>query len=157
MMNNFSGIGRLTKDPELRYTANGLAICKFTIAIQRPTAKDGEQTADFPQITVMGKTAENCQKYLAKGRMVAVEGSFQTSSYTDRDGNKRYSAGIFANKVHFLEWGKEENHQSVAQPQQAQSYNSAPAAQQGYAREVPAPSTYDEYVEEFANDEDLPF
>lgn len=84
-MNNVVLIGRLTKDPELRYTSNNqMAVATFTLAINRPVKQGQEKQADFPRITVFGKQAENCEKYLVKGRLVAIQGRIQTGSYQNK-------------------------------------------------------------------------
>lgn len=101
-MNSVILIGRLTKDPEVRYTASQMAVASFTLAIDRPTGKDGEKHADFPRITVFGKQAENCERYLSKGRMVAVQGRIQTGSYKDKDGKTVYTTDVVADRVEFL-------------------------------------------------------
>lgn len=101
-MNSVILIGRLTKDPEVRYTASQMAVASFTLAIDRPTGKDGEKHADFPRITVFGKQAENCERYLSKGRMVAVQGRIQTGSYKDKDGKTVYTTDVVADRVRFL-------------------------------------------------------
>ena len=98
-------IGRLTKDPEIRYTQSQLAIASFAIAIDRPAKKDDEKKTDFPRVTALGKVAEACEKYLFKGKLVAVRGRIQTGSYTNKDGNKVYTTDVFAEQVKFLEWG----------------------------------------------------
>ena len=104
-MNNVILIGRLTRDPELRYTTSQMAVATFTLAIDRPTKADREKETDFPRIKAFGKTAENCEKYLAKGRMAAVQGRLQTGSYTNKDGATVYTTDVIANRVEFLEWG----------------------------------------------------
>lgn len=99
-------IGRLTKDPEVRYTSETqMAVASFTIAIDRMARKGAERQADFPRIVVFGKQAENCEKYLAKGRKVAIEGRIQTSSYQNKNGDTVYTTGVVASRVEFLEWG----------------------------------------------------
>lgn len=100
-------IGRLTRDPELRYIpSTGKAVTTFAIAVDRPFAgKDGQKQADFFNIQVWGKTAENCANYLAKGRLVAVKGSIQNRSYETATGEKKYVTEIQAENVQFLEWG----------------------------------------------------
>jgi len=104
-MNNVTLIGRLTRDPEVRYTsATQMAVATFTVAIDRPV-KDGEKKADFPKIIVFGKTAENCEKYLTKGRLVGIQGRLQTGSYQNKDGVTVYTTDVVANNVEFLEWG----------------------------------------------------
>lgn len=104
-MNSVVLIGRLTRDPEVRYTASQMAVATFTIAIDRPVRSGGEKQTDFPRITVFGKQAENCEKYLAKGRLVGVQGRLQTGSYKNRDGATVYTTDVVADRVEFLEWG----------------------------------------------------
>lgn len=102
-MNTVNLIGNLTRDPEVRYTLQNLAVCTFTIAINRGRDKDGnDRGADFPRVTVYGKTAENCGKYLAKGRKVGIAGRLQTGSYTKQDGTKLYTTDVIAHSVEFL-------------------------------------------------------
>lgn len=99
-MNNVILIGRLTKDPEMAYTPSQTALCKFTIAVDRQS-KD-EKTADYIRIVVWGKQAENCNRYLFKGKQVAVNGKIQTGSYKDKDGKTVYTTDVIANNVEFL-------------------------------------------------------
>ena len=102
-MNKIFLIGRLTKDPELRYTPNGTAIASFTLAVNRRVAnQNGEREADFVPIVVWNKAGENAAKYLAKGRQVAVEGRLQIRSYDGNDGNKRWVTEVIADNVEFL-------------------------------------------------------
>ena len=100
-------VGRLTKEPELRYIAStGTAVTRFSIAVDRPFAKkDAEVTADFFNVVVWGKTAEHCANYLKKGRQVALRGRLQNNNYTDKDGVKRYTVEIIAEEVKFIDWG----------------------------------------------------
>jgi len=118
-MNNVNLIGRLTRDPELKYIpGTGTAVANFTLAVDRGLSKDkkkemeqqGKATADFIRTVVWGKQAENCANYLAKGRLVAISGSIRTSSSRDEAGNVSYYTDVNAFKVEFLEWGdKKEN------------------------------------------------
>ena len=101
-MNSVILIGRLTRDPEVRYTASQMAVATFFLAVDRPLGKDGEKHTDFPRITVFGKQAENCEKYLAKGRMIAVQGRIQTGSYKNKDGVMVYTTDVIADRVKFL-------------------------------------------------------
>lgn len=101
-MNKIILIGRLTKDPELRYTPNGAAVCTFTLAVNRPYVKDGEQDADFINIVVWNKSGENCAKYLAKGRQAAIEGRLQIRTYDGDDGKKRWVTEVVADRVEFI-------------------------------------------------------
>lgn len=111
-MNQIILIGRLTKDPELKYTQSGKALCKFTLAVNRRFARDGEQNADFINIQVWGKQAESCGEYLAKGRQCAVSGRLQISSYDGNDGVRRYSTDVIADSVEFLGGGSNQNQTS---------------------------------------------
>lgn len=102
-MNTVSLIGRLTRDPEVRYTSTPMAVARFSIAIDRPVKEGGEKQTDFPNIVVFGKQAENCERYLAKGRKVAINGRIQTGSYADKEGRKVYTTDVVANYVEFLD------------------------------------------------------
>jgi single-strand DNA-binding protein len=98
-------IGNLGKDPELRYTQNQNAVATFSVATtDTRTGADGQrqEQTEWHNIVVWGKTAENCSKYLAKGRSVLVEGRLQTRSWEDKNGQKRYTTEIVANNVTFL-------------------------------------------------------
>ena len=103
-MNNIIIIGRLTKDPELRYTQAGKAVCSFTLAVDRPYSGDKKE-ADFINIVVWNKVGENCAQYLSKGRKVAVQGRLQIRSYEVDKGQRRYITEVVANSVEFLEFG----------------------------------------------------
>ncbi len=105
MLNLVVLIGRLTHDPELRYTpGNGTAVASFSLAVNRPFAnKQGEREADFINIVTWDKLAENCANYLQKGRLVAVTGRLQIRSYDDREGVRRKAAEVVARDVRFLE------------------------------------------------------
>ncbi len=104
-MNSVVLIGRLTRDPEVRYTESQLAVARFSIAINRVPGRDGQDRgADFPNIVVFGKQAENCERFLTKGRQVAIQGHIQTGSY-EKDGRKVYTTDVVADRVEFLEWG----------------------------------------------------
>ena len=106
MLNRVVLIGRLTKDPDLRYTTSGVPVTRFTLAVNRNfTNSQGEREADFIPIQTWRGTAENCAKYLSKGRMVAVAGRIQTGSY-DKDGQRHYTTEVVADEVRFLEWGE---------------------------------------------------
>ena len=108
MLNKVILIGRLTRDPELRYTPNGVAVTKFSIAVDRPFANSkGEREADFIDIVTWRKLAEICSNQLGKGRLVAVDGRLQVRSYEDNQGNKRKAAEVIADVVKFLDWPKD--------------------------------------------------
>lgn len=101
-MNSVILVGRLTRDPELRYAAgNQTAVCSFTLAVDRPFSKNNE--ADFLRVVVFGRSAENCGTYLKKGSQAAVQGRIQTGSYETKTGEKRYTTDIVADRVEFLQ------------------------------------------------------
>lgn len=101
-MNKIILIGRLTKDPELRYTQNGKAVCSFTLAVDRPYTNQEEKEADFINIVAWNKSGENAAKYLAKGRQAAVEGRLQIRTYDGEDGKKRWVTEVVADRVEFI-------------------------------------------------------
>ena len=102
-MNSVILIGRLARDPELSYTPNTQsAVCRFTIAVDRPRRQGEDQGADFIRITVWGRQAETCDRYLSKGRQVAVMGRIQTGSYKNREGVTVYTTDVVADRVEFL-------------------------------------------------------
>ena len=139
-MNNVVLIGRLTRDPEVRYTSGSqMAVARFSIAVDRPVKQGQEKQTDFPSIVVFGKQAENCERFLAKGRLVGIEGRIQTGSYTNKAGNKVYTTDVVANRVEFLEWGNKND--------------------SGSNQSAPAPSDDMDIPEGFSamDDEDIPF
>ena len=148
-MNSVVLIGRLTRDPEVRYTAGTqMAVCTFTVAIDRPVRAGAEKQTDFPRVTVFGKQAENCERFLAKGRLVGVQGRLQTGSYTNKDGATGYTTDVVADRVEFLEWGDR------PQGGQGQSYSRGQAQSQASSQS----SDFDEAPAGFsAIDEDIPF
>ena len=115
-MNSVALIGRLTRDPEVRYSSGSqTAVAKFTLAVNRPFAKEGEQDADFIGITCFGKTAELVERYMSKGRQVGVTGRIQTGSY-EKDGRKVYTTDVIADRVEFLDRGNASSESSAMQP-----------------------------------------
>lgn len=104
-MNNVVLIGRLTRDPELRFISNsGTAVTRFSLAVDREFKKEGQPDSDFFNIVVWGKQAENAANYLKKGRKVAIAGNLRNNNYEDKNGVKHYSVEVHANRVEFLEW-----------------------------------------------------
>ncbi|MCQ2386921.1 MAG: single-stranded DNA-binding protein [Clostridia bacterium] len=102
-MNKVILIGNLTRDPEVTETQNGIAVCRFSIAVQRDYVNsEGNREADFFNITVWRGRAETCGKYLKKGNKVGIVGSLQIRSYEDKDGVKRTATDIIASEVEFL-------------------------------------------------------
>lgn len=114
-MNKCILVGNLTRDPELTQTPSGVSVCKFSIAVNRNyTNASGEREADFINIVAWRNTAENCGKYLTKGKKVAICGQIQTRSYEDKEGGKRYITEVIADEVEFLGGGTE----NAAEPKQ---------------------------------------
>lgn len=104
MLNRVILIGRLTKDPELRYTPAGVAVAQFTLAIDRPfKGQDGEREVDFIPVVVWRQLAETCANYLRKGRLTAVEGRIQVRNYENNEGKRVYVTEVVADNVRFLE------------------------------------------------------
>ncbi|OWA35757.1 single-stranded DNA-binding protein [Saccharibacillus sp. O16] len=104
MLNRVILIGRLTRDPELRYTPAGVAVTQFTIAVDRPfTSQGGEREADFIPVVTWRQLAETCANYLRKGRLTAVEGRIQVRNYDNNEGKRVYVTEVIADNVRFLE------------------------------------------------------
>ena len=106
-MNSVELIGRATRDPQVRYTSEQMCVVSFNIAVDRPKRKDAEKQTDFPHIVVYGKQAETCEKYVKQGKLIGVQGSIQTGSYTNRNGDTVYTTDVVANRVEFLDWGQQ--------------------------------------------------
>ena len=114
-MNKAILIGRLTRDPELRYTSSNRAVCQFTVAIDRPFTNQstGQREADFINVVAWDKTGENVGKYMAKGRLIAVEGRIQTRNYENNEGRRVYVTEVIANNVQFLESRNAANNNAI--------------------------------------------
>lgn len=109
-MNKIVLIGRLTKDPELRFTpGNGTAVATFTIAVDRRFKSEGQPEADFIPIVVWGKQAESTANYMSKGKLIGISGRIQTRNYEAKDGTRRYVTEVVAEEVQFLEWGSKQS------------------------------------------------
>ena len=106
-MNKVTLIGRLTKDPELKYTPGaGTAVTTLTLAVDRRFTKDGQKESDFIPVVIWGKQAESTAQYVPKGKLLGVAGRIQTRSYDAKDGTKRYVTEVIAEEVQFLEFAK---------------------------------------------------
>lgn len=103
MINRVVLVGRLTKYPELRYTPNGNALCRFQIAVNRPFKNEGEQQADFISCVAWRKNAENLANFMKKGNLIGLEGKIQTGSYEGQDGKRVYTTDVVADSIQFLE------------------------------------------------------
>ena len=119
-MNKFIGHGRLTKDPEIRYTQSGKAVASFTIAVNRPHRQDSQQQADFIPCVAWEKLAEVIGNNLSKGREVLVEGRMQVRSYEAQDGSKRYVTEVVISNMEFC--GSKQNNAQTAQTSGANSF-----------------------------------
>lgn len=140
-MNRVILLGRMVRDPEVIYTqaAEPLAVCRFTVAVERPFSRnrqEGEQTADFINCVAFGKRGESIGKYFCKGNRIAVTGRLQISSYTDQQGNKKYSTDVLVEDFEFCETKAES---------ESTGFTPAPAPTAGFT------------IDSDAEDEDLPF
>ncbi len=162
-MNSVILTGRLVKDPELTYTPKTqTAACRLTIAVDRPKRGDAQgddyvRSADFIRVTVWDRQAETCDRYLAKGRQVAIHGRIQTGSYKNKDGQTVYTTDVVADRVEFL--GSNSNER----PAPTESYEKAPekprsryeqAAIQEQLKDLPAEEMPDSFS---AAEDDIPF
>lgn len=107
MLNRVILIGRLTKDPDLRYTPSGVATASFTLACDRPFQTNGEKEADFIPIVAWRQLAETCANHLKKGRLTAVEGRIQVRNYENNEGKRVYVTEVIADNVKFLDTNKD--------------------------------------------------
>lgn len=155
MINRVVLVGRLTKDPELRYTPSGAAVVRFTLAVNRTFSNaNGQREADFIQCTAWRKTAENTANFLRKGSLAGVEGRIQTGSYEGQDGKRVYTTEVNCESVQFLEPKKDNGQQSNSYSgQQSNSYNSQPSQNNSYRGDDPF--TGGDQIQ--VGDDDLPF
>jgi single-strand DNA-binding protein len=145
MINNVTLVGRLTKDPDLRYTPSSVAVATFTLAVQRSFSNpQGEKETDFINIVVWKKQAENVANFLKKGSLAGVVGRIQTRNYDGQDGKKVYVTEVVAENVQFLEPKSSAN----------SSGNTAPPA--NYSKQ-PSNAGAGQYGAPNINDDDLPF
>lgn len=161
MINNVVLTGRLTKDPELKYTANGVAVASFTVAVNRAfTNQSGEREADFINCVAWKKTAETIASYTKKGMLIGVEGRIQTRHYDNNDGQRVYVTEIVVEKFTFLESKNNANTGGQQQRQTNTQSNYQNNAQGGYGG-----NNYNQNSDPFAggsqpidiSDDDLPF
>ena len=150
MLNRAIIMGRLVADPELRQTPNGVSVITFTVAVDRNYSRDRDRQTDFIDVVAWRQTAEFVSKYFSKGKMIIVEGSIQTRSYEDRNGNKRRAVEVVADNVQFGE------------------SKSAGGSQQGYTAPAPtqappepavsyASGDVGDFSEMSSDSDDLPF
>ena len=163
-MNSVELIGRLVRDPEIRYTsADNKAVATFTLAVDRDGQKDanGKKLTDYPRVTVFGRAAETIEKYVKKGKQIGIQGRIQTGSYTDKNGNKVYTTDVVAFKVDLISDGQQPVQQQQYQAQYQQPYQqpvqypqqtyAAPAINQVQPVQEPMQVDFTEI------DEDVPF
>lgn len=141
-MNNVNLVGRLTADPELKYSNSGNAFCNFTLAVNRTKKSDGGQNADFIRCSCSGKTAENLCHYQHKGNQIGVTGRIQTGSYVNNQGQKVYTTDIYVSQVYFLDSRQNGSQRPLEQPNQA--YYSQPIQQQQPQQTYQVPQAYQE-------------
>jgi single-strand DNA-binding protein len=163
-MNKVILIGRLTQDPDLRYSqGSNMAVAHFTVAVDRGLSREkrdemtrqGKPTADFPRVTVFGRQAENCANFLAKGRMVAIEGSIQTGSYTNQQGQRVYTTDVLANRVEFIERANAPQQQGAGQYNQQQQPSFQNRPQQQNQNQTNSNDDFDSFSQ--INDDEIPF
>lgn len=148
-------VGNLGSDPELRYTQGGHAVANFNIATnERWTDKEGKtnERTEWHKIVVWGRQAENCEKYLSKGRQVFIEGRLQTRDWEDKDGNKRFTTEIVANNVQFLSSGGPGAHDSAGGGGGG-GYRSSGGSNAGRGDDPGPEASFDQSF----NDDDIPF
>lgn len=144
-INNVVLVGRMTKDPELKYTQGGVAVTRFTLAVNRPfTNQQGQREADFVNCVTWRKQAENTANFLRKGSLTGIEGRIQTSNFEGKDGDRVFMTEVVVDSVQFLEPKKEnQSPPPNAPPQNDQQYNNQSNQQQNEPMTV--------------SDDDLPF
>lgn len=160
MLNTAIIQGRLVADPELRHTSNDIAVTNFTVAVERSYTRQGEERqADFIDVVAWRNTAEFVCKYFGKGQMIALQGSIQTRSYTDSQGNKRKAVEIIADQAHFCE--SKHSHEDGEEDRQAQAKAAEgfrlEADGAGYVPAKKAPSIPADDFDPRMDDDDLPF
>jgi len=146
MLNRVILIGRLTRDPELRYTPAGVAVTQFTLAVDRPfTSQSGEREADFIPVVTWRQLAETCANYLRKGRLTAVDGRIQVRNYENNEGKRVYVTDVIADNVRFLESNREGGQQLERQEEHTdeRKYKQDPFSDDGKPIDI--------------SDDDLPF
>ena len=169
-MNKIILMGRLTHDPETRYTqsAEPMAVCRYSLAVQRSYRKEGQPDTDFLRCVAFGRTGEFAEKYFKKGMMVAIEGSLRNNNWTDKEGVKRYDLDIVVEQQYFAESRASFESRRGASQQPIQDHNIPPSAYGGQSRahaEPPPPAAYNQQssqpaytpITEDIDDDDLPF
>ncbi|MCD8329623.1 MAG: single-stranded DNA-binding protein [Lachnospiraceae bacterium] len=163
-MNKVILMGRLTRDPDVRYTPGegSTAYARYTLAVDRRVKQDGQQTADFISCVVFGKGAEFAEKYLRQGTKIALTGHIQTGSYTNRDGQKVYTTDVIVEEQEFAESKASQERKGSQQAGPAGQHNGKQSAQQAPPRDQYKQQSFGEGPDGFMNipdgiDEELPF
>ena len=155
-MNKVFLIGRLSRDPELRHTTSGMAVCQINVAISRRTGAGREPETDFINVVVWDKQAENVSRYLAKGRQVAVEGRIQTRSYDNNEGKRTYVTEVIATNVEFLGSASDNNNRQTTGQEENPFDSITPSAEPATTSVDDDPfASFGEKVE--ISDSELPF
>ena len=155
-MNRVVLIGRLSRDPELRHTTSGMAVCQINVAISRRVGAGRDPETDFINVVVWDKQAENVSKYLSKGRQVAIEGRIQTRSYDNNEGKRTYVTEVVANSVEFL--GSASDNPTPRQEVQEENpfdVDTTPETQESLSLDNDPFASFGEKVE--ISDNELPF
>ena len=153
-LNCFTGIGRLTRDPELRYTPSGTAVCKFGLAINRSFRnQEGNNVEDtlFINVSAWGRQAEHCSQFLKKGKRVAINGELRSNNWQDREGNKRITFEINARSVQFLDYMKDSENTQENEYNKKNKNRNEDSYNNGLQEED------NNHIEEDGNEEDIPF
>jgi single-strand DNA-binding protein len=154
MINRTILVGRLTKDPEVKYTQSNIPFARFTLAVNRTfTGPTGEREADFIQCIVWRKQAENIARFIRKGSLVGVEGRIQTGSYDDKDGIRKYTTEVVCDSVQFLEPKNQDNNNDN------QDFNNdrRDSYSKQYSNETPQPKRRESTPTIDVAEDDLPF
>lgn len=152
-MNKVVLIGRLSKEPELRYTLNNTPVCQINVAISRPISQGKEPETDFINVTIWNKQAENLVKYVKKGNQIAIEGRIQTRSYDNEEGKKVYVTEVLANHVEFI--GNNSNKANDTEKQNQSNKTSYTAEE---IDNMPSDDPFSKFGQKLEiSDSDLPF
>lgn len=151
-MNKVILMGRLTRDPEMRYSqgAEPIAVARYTLAVNRGFKREGEPDADFINVVAFGKRGEFAEKYFKKGQQVAIIGRLQVSSYDDKEGNKRWSTDVIIDEQYFAESKRAFEERSKYEGQAYNNYSDTPQAST-------SPEGFMPVGQDFEDDDDLPF
>ena len=155
MLNHIVLMGRLTRDPELRYTASNVPVASFTVAVDRDFGRgeNGEKQTDFINVSAWRQTGEFVSKYFTKGSMIAVSGRLQIRDYTDRDGNRRTAAEVVADNVYFGDSKRRDD--GGEPPARSNSYSNRSSSQDSYGQSsAPSRGAFEDLSDD---DGELPF